>query len=109
MPNPVIFHKVASQDLTVPFRSSYQGTAVSFSCNFAFEMENTDTGATNASQDYMPYFNHNGIIYPATTANIRWESVTVSFTTKANIEKISYNYYCKILYFLNSLGLGNNL
>ncbi len=82
LPTPVIQTLVSSQDITVPFRGNYQGTVAQFSCSFAFEME-LENGPNPL--DYCPFFNHNGIIYPNTPGNIRWEDVTISFTTKANI------------------------
>ena len=84
LPTPVINELVASQDIHVPFRGNYSGTAVSFSCNFAFEMTNTDN-ATGAPCAYIPFFNHNAIELGSLNANLRWRNVTVSFTTKANL------------------------
>ena len=81
---PVVNELVASQDIDVPFRGTYVGTVASFSCNFAFEMTETDP-VSGLPISYIPFFNHNGIIYPATDANIRWRNVTVSFTTKPNL------------------------
>lgn len=84
LPTPVINNLVASQDIHVPFRGNYGGTAASFSCNFAFEMTENDI-ATGSPQAFVPFFNHNGIELGSNNANIRWREVTVSFTTKANL------------------------
>ncbi len=84
LPTPVVNELVASQDIHVPFRGNYNGTAVSFSCNFAFEMTDTDN-ATGAPCSYIPFFNHNAIEVGPNTADLRWRDVTVSFTTKANL------------------------
>jgi len=84
LPTPIINTLVASQDYHVPFRGNYSGTAVSFSCNFAFEMTDNDN-ATGAPQAYYPFFNHNAIEVASLNANLRWSDVTISFTTKANL------------------------
>jgi hypothetical protein len=83
-PTPITNVLVARQDIDIPFRGTYTGTVASFSCNFNFNMTDTDP-ATGNPQSYVPFFNHNGIIYPATDANIRWRNVAVTFTTKANL------------------------
>ncbi len=84
LPTPVVNELVASQDIHVPFRGNYNGTAVSFCCNFAFEMTDNDI-ATGAPCSYIPFFNHNAIEVGPNTADLRWRDVTISFTTKANL------------------------
>ena len=79
-----IFDVVAQHDMSVPFRHKYTGTAISFSVDFQFEMENTDPASGNP-QDYMPFFNHNGIELPNTDGILRYDYVRVSFTTKNNV------------------------
>lgn len=81
---PVTHELIASQDIDVPFRGTSVGTVASFSCNFAFNMTDLDP-ATNLEISYIPFFNHNSIIYPATDSNIRWRNINVTFTTKRNI------------------------
>ncbi len=83
-PTPIINELIASQDIHVPFRANYNGTAVSFSCNFAFEMSDNDV-ATGAPCSYIPFFNHNAIEVGPNTADLRWRDVTISFTTKVNL------------------------
>lgn len=78
------FYVEASQDINIPFRGGYLGHAVSFSCDFSFEMENVDP-ATGQPQDYVPFFNHNGVELPASDAFLQYKRVTVSFTTKKNV------------------------
>ncbi len=83
-PTPIINELVASQDMNIGFRGNYSGTAISFSCNFAFEMTDNDI-ATGAPCSYIPFFNHNAIEVGPNTADLRWRDVTISFTTKANL------------------------
>jgi hypothetical protein len=77
LPTPVVNILLASQDIHVPFRGNYNGAAVSFSCNFAFQM--TDNAvATGATQAYVPFFNHNVIELGSNNANLKWRNVTVA-------------------------------
>ena len=78
------FDVVAQQDMSVPFRYKYTGTAISFSCDFQFEMENRDP-ATGNPQDYVPFMNHNGVVLPNSNGILQYQYVRVSFTTKNNV------------------------
>jgi len=80
----VINTSIASNDINIPFRGSFPGPCVSFSASFAFDMTNTNP-TTGHAQQYSPYFNHNSIIMPATTSNLRFIDVEVQFKTGRNI------------------------
>ncbi len=73
--------EVVRHDMFIPFRGNLRGHAITFSCAFAFNMENQ---VARQAVDYCPFFVHNGTS-GGKDGNIICNDCTISFTTKSTI------------------------